>query len=133
VGNKPGITTWDQFVTAFYHNFEAYIQEDCFLAPRSMKQQGKVAYYSTEFLQVSLLVENISTRCVVAMYIDGLKESIGGYVKAMRPTTLEVAIRQTKGHSEAIGILVTGGLPSKTNPTTKGEEKGIEKWSASVT
>jgi hypothetical protein len=49
--------------------------------------------YSREFRQVSLLVYNISLRCVVAMCIDGLKESIRGYAKDVRPTTLEAAIQ----------------------------------------
>jgi len=42
------ITTWVQFINALYHYFEAYGQEDCFLALKNMKQQSTLAYYSSE-------------------------------------------------------------------------------------
>jgi hypothetical protein len=56
-------------MNAFYHNFEA-------LALESMRQQGRAAYYSREFSDVRLL---ISIQHRIAMYIDGLIESIKGY------------------------------------------------------
>jgi hypothetical protein len=45
-------------------------------------------------------VENISPRCVVAMYIE--KEFIKEYVKALKPSTLEDAIQQGKAYSEVV-------------------------------
>jgi hypothetical protein len=59
---------------------EAYTQEDSLLALNNIKQQGIVAYYSREFHQASLLVENTLLSLVVAIYIDRLNESIKGHV-----------------------------------------------------
>jgi len=47
-------------------------------------------------------VENISPKLVVVMYIDGLKESVRGYVKSLKPTTLEEAFQQAKVYSHVV-------------------------------
>eukprot|EP01018_Ginkgo_biloba_P002087 Gb_15568 [translate_table: standard] len=118
--DQPKITTWNQFVTAFYHNFEAYTQEDYFLALKNMEQQSTVTYYSKEFCQASLLVENILPWRVVSMYIDGLKDSLWGCVKALKPDTLEEAIQQAESYSKVTKSHFTIGTSSKTPQTSKG-------------
>eukprot|EP01018_Ginkgo_biloba_P039763 Gb_41018 [translate_table: standard] len=119
-GDQLEITTWNQFVTAFYHDFEAYTLEDYFLALKNMKQQSTMTYYTKELCQASLLVENISPQRVVSMYIDGLKDSLRGYVTALKPSILEEAIQQAEAYSEVAKSHFTIGTSPKTPQTSKG-------------
>lgn len=79
-----------------------------------------------------MLVENISPKHVVAMYIDSLMESIKECVKALRPIALEAIIQQVEAQFKAIRSMTTKP-PSKINPTTKGEQKGIGQLASSLT
>jgi len=72
-GDQHEITTRDEYVTAFYLNFQAYIHEEYFSPFQNMKQQDPMTYYSKEFHQASLHIENISPPSLVVMYIAAHK------------------------------------------------------------
>lgn len=81
----------------FFQSFDAYTQEDYFLALESMKQQATVPCYSRELHHASLLVEKMSPLplSIVIIGIDGLN----GYAKTLKLATLDDAIQQAQAYS----------------------------------
>ena len=60
-----------------------------------LKQEGDIEDYIAEYLQLSIMVSNLTMSKKVCMFVNGMVELLQGLVKFTKPTTLLEAVEKS--------------------------------------
>jgi len=88
------VTSYIKFIEKLIDHFDGKDPKLNFKDLAQVKQISIVDNYVTEFQRLSILVTNISERCQIVLFMDGLREPLRGWTKGFNPCTLNKAIKK---------------------------------------
>jgi len=91
-----GVTAYDDFTRRVLERFERKDPEEYFGELTRLKQTESAKCYISEFLQLSVMVPDLSESRRIVMFVDGLAEPLRGLVRSNRPTTLQDAVGRAR-------------------------------------
>ncbi|XP_059066288.1 uncharacterized protein LOC131857619 [Cryptomeria japonica] len=105
-----GITTYDEFTQKLIKRFERKHPQKDFKELTLLRQRGTVEEYITEFQKICVRVSGVDEDRLTYLFVEGLKDSIKGLMRALKPPTLDDAIDKALGLEDTS----TWEKPSKT-------------------
>ncbi|KAK9060665.1 hypothetical protein SSX86_021371 [Deinandra increscens subsp. villosa] len=89
---EQDLTSWEELVSALQKHFGTieFQNPDEYLC--SIKQTGSVHDYRQEFARRSAKVSNWPDNCLLGVFLNGLKEELKGYVRIIKPRTVDDAM-----------------------------------------
>ncbi|XP_054824059.1 uncharacterized protein LOC129322054 [Prosopis cineraria] len=92
ISHERTLNYWDELVTAFQENLGPleYQNPDEFLC--SIRQEGSVQEYRTEFAKRSSRVKNWPEHCLLGVFLNGLKEELRSDVRIHKPRSVYRAV-----------------------------------------
>ncbi|XP_059075191.1 uncharacterized protein LOC131875172 [Cryptomeria japonica] len=90
------IGTYVEFTEKLIDRFDSKDPELHLKDLTQLKQTGAVEQYISEFEKLAILVTEISERHKIVIFIDGLSDSLKGWVKSLNPPTLQTAIKRAR-------------------------------------
>lgn len=88
------IGTYVEFTEKLIDRFDSKDPELHLKDLTQLKQTGTVEQYISEFEKLAILVTEISERHKIVIFIDGLSDSLKGWVKSLNPLTLQTAVKR---------------------------------------
>ena len=82
------ITSYLDFTQRLIERFDRKDPEIHFQELAQLRQTGSAKSYILEFQRVAIMVTDITEPRLIMLFTEGLAESLRGWVKAYKPTTL---------------------------------------------
>ena len=96
------VIAYSEFTRRLVERFDKRDPEAPFMSLAKLKQSGNAKTYISEFLRLSVMVPDSSTKIRVYMFIDGLDEPLHGLVNSTKPNTLQDAIERARDLQDAL-------------------------------
>ena len=90
------ITSCSDFTKELVERFDPRGSESHFAKLTNLKQEGDLEDYIAEYLQLSVMVSNLTMCRKLCMFMNGMDEPLQGLVKSTKPTTLLEAMEKAR-------------------------------------
>lgn len=96
------ITTYTEFIRRLLERFERKDLELHFKELAHLRQTGSAEVYITEFQRLAVMVTDVLEAQLIMLFMEGLFETLHGWVRAYKPTSLQDAIFKTWDMIDAV-------------------------------
>ena len=90
------ITSYSAFTKKLVERFDPRDSEAHFSKITKLKQEGDLEEYIVEYLQLSVMVSNLTMSRKICMFVNGMAEPLQGLVKSTKPTTLLEVVEKAR-------------------------------------
>ena len=96
------VTTYAEFTRRLIERFDRRDPKEHFVELTRLKQTGSPNTYISNFLRLSVMVQDLSAARMIYNFIYELAEQLRGLVRSTRPTTLHDAVGRTRDLQDAL-------------------------------
>jgi hypothetical protein len=91
-----GVTSYLDFTQRLIKRFDTKDREIHFREIAQLKQTSSLEAYISQFQRVDVMVSDISEVLLVMLFVEGLMETLWGWVKAYKPTSLQDVVSRAR-------------------------------------